>query len=71
MYLCDFLVGHQCLVAFLEGPDTDLSLQSLEKVKVCADHLGSGDLKILPPVSWSDYAACPRCYSKISMHILV
>lgn len=52
MYIvCGFIVGQQCLVAFLEGTDTDLSLQSLEKLKVCADHLGKGDLKILPPVS--------------------
>eukprot|EP00752_Nemacystus_decipiens_P007866 g7027.t2 len=45
----DFLDVTKCLVAFLEGPDTDLALQSIERLKMCADHLAKGDLHILPP----------------------
>lgn len=37
----------------MEGPDADLAIESVEKLKVCADHLGKGDLEILPPVRWS------------------
>lgn len=45
----------QCLVAFLEGPDTDLAMQSIQRLKTCADHLAKGDLHILPPVSQRRY----------------
>ncbi|CAM9810364.1 unnamed protein product [Ectocarpus sp. 13 AM-2016] len=45
----DFLDVIKCLVAFVEGPDTDLALQSMEKLKACAEHLVTGDLHILPP----------------------
>lgn len=38
-------------MAFLEGGDADLALQSIEKLKACAGHLAQGDLEILPPVS--------------------
>ena len=43
-------------MAFLEGPDTDLALQSIERLKMCAEHLAKGDLHILPPVSQGLYA---------------
>lgn len=45
------LLSLQCLVAFVDGSDTDMAIQSIDKLKLCADYLAKGDLEILPPVS--------------------
>lgn len=40
----------QCLLAFVESSDMELSLQALSRLGACADHLAKGDLHIVPPV---------------------
>lgn len=52
----------QCLLAFVESSDTELSLQGLGRLRVCADHLAKGDLDIFPPVRCSEDSLVTASY---------
>lgn len=55
----------------MEGPDTDLALQSVQRLKTCADHLVKGDLHILPPVSQRGTADSSSCSLARGMGVFV